>query len=157
VKRLQRKDLYTPAEAAHLLGVKRRTVVALNDAALLAAQETRLASGRTQLRFPLGEIIRFNATRPAAIRANLAERLADPTPDHPQLAFMSEPDPAPDGDSVWLTEPEIRHLAALVHAIAESAAGNQTTKTMKAVERKIGPAGADVIAKGLRVYQGGIP
>jgi hypothetical protein len=145
-----RKEDYKVDEAAYLLDLPARAILALCDAGVIACSRL-VANGpkkqRTRRFVSHCEIVRFNQTRAADKRTDLASRLSDPDAEQTILPFAAEPD-APEADghvAVWLSKAEWRLVVGTVASFSSRVPQLQT------VLDKIGPAGIDVISKGLRV------
>lgn len=149
-----RKEDYKVDEVAFLLDLPSRAVLALCDAGVLAC--SRIVSNgamkqRKKRHVSHGEVVRFNATRPAGRRTNIASRLIDVEAEQLSLPMIAQADAEPpDNTSVWLSPFEWRAVVAAITGLGAHA------PVLNTVLEKIGPAGADVVAKGLKVrnYEG---
>jgi hypothetical protein len=144
-----RKEEYPASEVAYLLDLPSRVVLALCDSGVLAVSRV-VSNGPKQQRarryISHCEVVRFNATRPAERRSDLLSRLSDPDAEQGVLPFTVEPTAEEAADSsVVLSKNEWRAVVAAVSALAAK------VEPLKGVVEKIGPAGANVIAQGLRV------
>ncbi len=145
-----RKEEYKVSDAAYLLDLPARSILALCDSGVIGCSRIVQNGAKKQRKkrsVKHEEIVRFNASRKEEFRSNLAARLTDPNSEQPCLPFAPEPD-APESDgtmAVWLSREEWRAVSALVGSVASKVA------VIAVVAGRIGPGGDFVIKRGLRV------